>query len=72
MSIFTLQSLIGGFLDEDLEQFNKYFDDWCVQFDNFEDAGIIAESFEKRKRINIVEITLLSYPQYLHILHIHL
>ena len=64
MSIFALQSPAGGFLDEELSRFNKRFDDWCVQFDNLEDAKIIAQSLEKRKSVIIVEITLLSYPQY--------
>lgn len=43
---------------------NQRFDDWCVQFDTFEDASVIAQSLEQRESINIVEITLLSYPQY--------
>ncbi len=64
MSIFALQSPAGGFLDEELDKFNKRFDDWCVQFDNFEDANIIAQSLEDRESVNIVEITPLSYPQY--------
>ena len=64
MSIFALQSPAGGFLDEELNRFNKVFDDWCVQFDNFEDASLIAQSLEQRKSVNIVEITPLSYPQY--------
>lgn len=64
MSIFALQSPAGGFLDEELSRFNKKFDDWCVQFDNFEDASLIAQSLEHRESINIIEITLLSYPQY--------
>ena len=64
MGIFALQSPAGGFLDEDLEHFNKTFDDWCVRFDTYEDAGIIAESLDKRKSVDIVEITPLSYPKY--------
>jgi hypothetical protein len=64
MSIFALQSPAGGFLDEELERFNKKFDDWCVQFDNLEDATLIAQSLENRESVNIVEITPLSYPQY--------
>lgn len=64
MSIFALQSQAGGFLDEDLKHFNKRFDDWCVQFDSYEDASIIALSLVKRTSVNIVEITPLSYPQY--------
>jgi hypothetical protein len=64
MSIFALQSPAGGFLDEDLEHFNKTFDDWCVQFDTFEDAQLIADSLDKRKSVDIVEITPLSYPKY--------
>jgi len=64
MSIFALQSPAGGFLDEELERFNKKFDDWCVQFDNLEDATLIAQSLEHRESVNIVEITPLSYPQY--------
>ncbi len=64
MSIFALQSPAGGFLDEDLEQFNKTFDDWCVQFDNYDDASIIAESLDERKSVVIVEITPLTYPKY--------
>ena len=64
MSIFALQSPAGGFLDEELEQFNKTFDDWCVHFDNYEDASIIAESLDQRKSVEIVEITPLSYPKY--------
>lgn len=64
MSIFALQSPAGGFLDEGLEHFNKIFDDWCVQFDDFEDASIIADTFDKRNMVEIVEITPLSYPKY--------
>lgn len=64
MSIYALQSPAGGFMDEELIRFNKRFDDWCVQFDNFEDASLIAQSLEHRESVNIVEITPLSYPQY--------
>ena len=64
MSIFALQSPAGGFLDEDLQNFNKKFDDWCIQFDNLEDATLIASTLEKRKSVDIVEITPLSYPKY--------
>lgn len=64
MSIFALQSPAGGFLDEDLKHFNKKFDDWCVQFDNYEDANTICMTLPKRESVEIVEITPLSYPQY--------
>ena len=64
MSIFALQSPAGGFLDEDLKHFNKRFDDWCVQFDNYEDADTICQTLPKRESVDIVEITPLSYPQY--------
>ncbi|AXH12398.1 hypothetical protein [Halarcobacter bivalviorum] len=64
MSIFALQSLAGGFLDEDLEHFNKYFDDWCIQFDSYEDAMDIVQTLENQESIDIVEITPLSYPKY--------
>jgi hypothetical protein len=64
MSIFALQSLAGGFLDEDLNNFNKYFDDWCVQFDCYEDAMIIVQTLENKDSIAIVEITPLTYPKY--------
>lgn len=64
MSIFALQSPAGGFLDEDLEHFNKTFDDWCAQFDNYKDAKIIAESLAQKKSVDLVEITPLSYPKY--------
>ena len=64
MSIFALQSPAGGFLDEELKRFNKRFDDWCIHFDNYEDASIISHSLEQRTSVNIVEITPLSYPQY--------
>jgi hypothetical protein len=64
MSIFALQSPAGGFLDEGLKRFNKQFDDWCVQFENYEDASIIALSLAQRNSVDIVEITPLSYPQY--------
>lgn len=64
MSIYALQSPAGGFLDEDLEHFNKGFDDWCVRFDTYEDAEIIADSLAERKSVDIVEITPLSYPKY--------
>ncbi len=64
MAIFALQSPAGGFLDEDLQRFNKIFDDWCVQFESLEDAQLIAGSLDKRKPVNIVEITPLSYPKY--------
>jgi len=64
MKIFALQSLAGGFLDEDLKNFNKVFDDWCVQFESMEDAQLILDSLEKNEYIKIVEITPLSYPKY--------
>ncbi len=64
MPIFALQSPAGGFLDEDLEHFNKTFDDWCAQFESFEDAALVADSLEKRNRVEIIEITPLSYPKY--------
>ena len=64
MSIFTFQSLAGGFLDEDLEHFNKYFDDWCIQFDTYEEALEIMPTLENQETIDIVEITPLSYPKY--------
>jgi hypothetical protein len=64
MSIFALQSPAGGFLDEELSRFNKEFDDWCVQFDTFEDASLIAQSLEEKKSVDVVEITPLSYPKY--------
>lgn len=64
MSIYTLQSLAGGFLDEDLEHFNKIFDDWCIQFDSYEDAKDIVQTLENEEAIDIVEITPLSYPKY--------
>ena len=64
MSIYTLQSLAGGFLDEDLEHFNKNFDDWCIQFESYEDAMDIVQTLENQEAIDIVEITPLSYPKY--------
>ena len=64
MGIFALQSLVGGFLDEDLNHFNKVFDDWCVQFETMEDAQLILETLEKNEQIKVVEITPLSYPKY--------
>ncbi|PLY11324.1 MAG: hypothetical protein C0626_01785 [Arcobacter sp.] len=64
MSIFALQSLAGGFLDEDLEHFNKNFDDWCIQFEEYEDAMDIMQTLENQEGIDIVEITPLSYPKY--------
>ena len=64
MSIFALQSPAGGFLDEDLKHFNKKFDDWCVQFESFEDADTLAQSLRKRNSVEVIEITPLSYPQY--------
>jgi len=64
MGLFALQSPAGGFLDEELHRFNKVFDDWCVQFECLEDAKVIAESLGKYKKVDIVEITPLSYPKY--------
>lgn len=64
MGIFALQSLAGGFLDEDLKNFNRVFDDWCIQFENVEDARLILESLDRNEQIKIVEITPLSYPKY--------
>ena len=64
MSIFALQSIAGGFLDEDLEHFNKRFDDWCIQFESYEDAMEIVQTLENQETIDIVEITPLSYPKY--------
>jgi len=64
MSIFAVQSIAGGFLDEDLQNFNKNFDDWCVQFESYDDAMIIVQTLENQKSIVVVEITPLSYPKY--------
>ena len=64
VSIFALQSIVGGFLDEDLENFNKKFDDWCIQFESYEDAMDIVQTLENQETIDIVEITPLSYPKY--------
>ena len=64
MPIFALQSCVGGFLDEDLKNFNKVFDDWCVQFESIEDAQLVLATLENNDQIKIVEITLLSYPKY--------
>ena len=64
MSIFALQSLAGGFLDEDFEHFNKHFDDWCIQFETYEEAKDIVETLENDEAIDIVEITPLTYPKY--------
>jgi len=64
LSIFALQYLAGGFLDEDMEHFNKNFDDWCIQFETYEDAMDIAQTLENEDSIDVVEITPLSYPKY--------
>lgn len=64
MSIFALQSLAGGFLDEDLHHFNKKFDDWCIQFESYEEAMEIVQTLENEETIDVVEITPLSYPKY--------
>ena len=64
MSIFALQSLAGGFLDEDMQHFNKTFDDWCLQFESYDEAMDILETLENHESIDIVEITPLSYPKY--------
>lgn len=64
MSIYALQSPAGGFLDEDLKHFNKIFDDWCVQFDNYDDARLIADTLDPSRYAEVVEITPLSYPKY--------
>lgn len=64
MSIFALQSIAGGFLDEDLEHFNKKFDDWCIQFKTYDEAMDIVQTLKNRESIDIVEITPLSYPKY--------
>lgn len=64
MAIFALQSPAGGFLDEDLNHFNKIFDDWCIQFDNYDDARLIASTLDDSKMCEVIEITPLSYPKY--------
>jgi len=64
VSIFALQSLAGGFLDEDLHHFNKKFDDWCIQFESYEEAMDIVQTLENEESIDVVEITPLSYPKY--------
>jgi hypothetical protein len=64
VSIFALQSLAGGFLDEDLQHFNKKFDDWCIQFESYEEAMDIVQTLENEETIDVVEITPLSYPKY--------
>ena len=48
MEIFALQSIAGGFLDEDLRNFNKVFDDWCVQFESIEDGQCILDTLKKK------------------------
>ena len=64
MSIFAVQSIAGGFLDEDLNHFNKNFDDWCIQFESYDDAMTIVQTLENQESIIVVEITPLSYPKY--------
>ena len=64
MSIYALQSIAGGFLDEDMVHFNKHFDDWCIHFESYEDAMDIAQTLENNENIDIVEISPLSYPKY--------
>ena len=64
MPIFALQSLAGGFLDEDLQHFNKKFDDWCIQFESYDDAMEIFQTLENNEGVVVVEITPLSYPKY--------
>jgi len=64
LPIFALQSLAGGFLDEDLQNFNKKFDDWCIQFESHDDAMDILQTLENNQGIVVVEITPLSYPKY--------
>ena len=64
MSVFALQSSAGGFLDESLKRFNKEFDDWCIQFENYEDANVIRKTLDKKMSAEVVEITPLSYPKY--------
>lgn len=64
MSIYALQCPAGGFLDEDLQHFNKVFDEWCVQFDDFNDARTVASTLDKKRYADVVEITPLSYPKY--------
>jgi len=64
MGIFALQSPAGGFLDEELKRFNQVFDDWCIQFESYDDALLIAQTLHKGKQAEVVEITPLSYPKY--------
>ncbi|MBD3841764.1 MAG: hypothetical protein IE909_07760 [Campylobacterales bacterium] len=64
MSIFAIQSLAGGFLDEDLQNFNKKFDDWCVQFKSYDEAMDQVHTLKTKEGIQVVEITPLSYPKY--------
>lgn len=64
MTIFAIQSLAGGFLDEDLVHFNKIFDDWCIQFEDYDDALTILQTLEQPESVAVVEITPLSYPKY--------
>jgi hypothetical protein len=64
VAIFALQSLVGGFLDEDLAHFNKKFDDWCIQFESYDDAMDIVQTLENNEGVVVVEITPLSYPKY--------
>ncbi len=62
--IYALQSPAGGFLDEDLNHFNKSFDEWCIQFDDLEDARLIMQTLDKTRKVDVVEITPLSFPKY--------
>lgn len=64
MSIFAVQSIAGGFLDEDLCNFNKNFDDWCIQFESYDDAMTIVQTLPEPETLVVVEITYLSYPKY--------
>lgn len=64
MSIFAVQSIAGGFLDEDLSHFNKNFDDWCIQFECYNDAMKTVQTLDNQESMVVVEITPLSYPKY--------
>ncbi|MDY0121919.1 MAG: hypothetical protein RBR54_08230 [Sulfurimonas sp.] len=54
MGIFALQSAAGGFLDEDLKRFNKEFDDWCAQFDSYEEANLARKNLPKNRVAEVV------------------
>ena len=65
-NIFTLERIAGGFLEENLYNFSRSFDDFNVQFNTYEKALEFKDNLKQnlKKSLKVVEISPLTYPKY--------